>query len=64
MDAENSKAAENSEKNNIGAETSETEKSLNKFSVNLIKAIGIVGAVVGSAILIAFWYWLFSLLFK
>ncbi len=40
------------------------EKSLDKYSVWLIKVIGIVGVIMGFAILGAFWYWVFKMLFK
>ena len=49
-----------SKNNQVTAE----EKALNKFSVSLIKGVGIVGAIIGLLIIIAFWYWVFMKLYK
>jgi hypothetical protein len=40
------------------------QRDLDQFSVKLIKVIGAIGAIVGLAILIAFWYWVIKMLFK
>jgi hypothetical protein len=40
------------------------QRDLDRFSVKLIKVIGVIGAIVGFAILIAFWYWVIKMLFK
>lgn len=42
----------------------ELDKSLNKFSVSLIKIVGVIGVIIGLAIIIAFWYWVIKMLFK
>jgi hypothetical protein len=39
------------------------EKKLNDFSILLIKIVGIFGILLGMAILLAFWYWIFQWLF-
>ena len=44
-------------------EKDELDKSLDRFSVRLIKVIGIAGAVIGIIILVVFWYWLLKKLF-
>lgn len=40
------------------------EKSLDKYAYWLIKVIGVVGIIMGLAILGAFWYWVIKMLFK
>ena len=40
------------------------EKSLDKYSYWLIKVVGVVGIIMGLAILGAFWYWVIKMLFK
>lgn len=42
----------------------ELDKSLDNYSGWLIKAIGIIGALMGFIILGAFWYWVLKMLFK
>jgi hypothetical protein len=42
----------------------EIDKSLDKFSFSLIKVVGIIGVIIGFAIIIAFWYWVIKMLFK
>ena len=37
---------------------------LDKFSIGLIKVVGIMAVIIGFAILIAFWYWVIKMLFK
>ena len=39
------------------------QRDLDQFSVKLIKVIGAIGAIVGIAILIAFWYWVIKNIF-
>ena len=41
----------------------ELQKSLDRYSVKLIKVIGIIGAAMGLIILGVFWYWLLKKLF-
>ncbi|MFM7311428.1 MAG: hypothetical protein ACKOZY_12525 [Flavobacteriales bacterium] len=45
------------------AQDVELDKDLDRYSIKLIKVIGIVGAILGVAILVAFWYWVFTKLF-
>lgn len=40
------------------------EKSLDRYSIKLIKVIGIAGVIIGLIILGAFWYWALKMLFK
>lgn len=40
------------------------KKSLDKYSYWLIKVVGVVGIIMGLAILGAFWYWVIKMLFK
>jgi uncharacterized membrane protein YvbJ len=49
--------------NQTNGDTDE-EKALNKFSISLIKGVGIAGAIIGLLIIIAFWYWVFMKLYK
>lgn len=39
------------------------EKKLNDFSILLIKIVGVFAILLGMAILVVFWYWIFKLLF-
>jgi hypothetical protein len=39
-------------------------RQLDSFSIKLIKAVGIVGVILGLLILIAFWVWVIRWLFK
>lgn len=39
------------------------EKKLNDFSILLIKIVGVFAILLGMAILVGFWYWIFKLLF-
>lgn len=39
-------------------------KNLDIFSIRLIKVVGVVGAIIGIAILVAFWYWVMKMLYK
>lgn len=39
-------------------------KNLDIFSIKLIKVVGVVGAIIGIAILVAFWYWVIKMLYK
>lgn len=45
------------------AQENELQKSLDKYSVSMIKVVGIVGAIMGLIILGVFWYWVLSKLF-
>lgn len=40
------------------------EKSLNTFSLKLIKVFGVIMAIMGLCIIGAFWYWIFRYLFR
>jgi hypothetical protein len=46
------------------AHEQELQRSLDRYSVKLIKVIGVVGAALGLVILIAFWYWVMQKLFS
>jgi hypothetical protein len=39
-------------------------RDLDSYSVKLIKTVGIIGIIIGFAIVIAFWYWVFKMLYK
>lgn len=39
------------------------DHDLDVFGVKLIKWIGVIGAAIGLAILIAFWFWIFKKLY-
>jgi hypothetical protein len=40
------------------------QRDLDLFGVKLIKVVGVVGAALGLAIIIAFWYWVIMLLYS
>lgn len=40
------------------------DKQIDKFSVKLIKVVGVIGIVIGFLILIAFWVWVFKWLYS
>ena len=40
------------------------DKSLDKYSIWLIKVVGVVGVIMGLAILGSFWFWVMKMLFK
>jgi len=42
----------------------EIQRSLDRYSVKLIKVVGVVGVALGLVILIAFWYWVMGKLFS
>lgn len=44
--------------------TADLNKNLDIFSIKLIKVVGVVGAIIGIAILVAFWYWVIKMLYK
>ena len=44
--------------------TSDLNKNLDIFSIKLIKVVGVVGTIIGIAILVAFWYWVIKMLYK
>lgn len=44
--------------------TADLNKNLDIYSIKLIKVVGIVGTIIGIAILVAFWYWVIKMLFK
>jgi hypothetical protein len=44
--------------------TADLNKNLDIFSIKLIKVVGVVGAIIGIAILVAFWYWVMKMLYK
>jgi hypothetical protein len=39
-------------------------RDLDSYSVKLIKTVGVIGIIIGFAIVIAFWYWVFKMLYK
>lgn len=49
--------------NDREAQENELQKSLDRYSVRMIKVVGVVGAIMGLVILIVFWYWALSKLF-
>lgn len=44
--------------------TADLNKNLDIFSIKLIKVVGVVGSIIGIAILVAFWYWVIKMLYK
>ena len=44
--------------------TADLNKNLDIFSIKLIKVVGVVGSIIGIAILVAFWYWVMKMLYK
>jgi hypothetical protein len=44
--------------------TADLNKNLDIFSIKLIKVVGVVGTIIGIAILVAFWYWVMKMLYK
>lgn len=40
------------------------QQDLDRYSVRLIKVVGVVGAALGLAIIIAFWYWVMRMLYS
>ena len=44
--------------------TADLNKNLDIFSIKLIKVVGVVGTIIGIAILVAFWYWVIKMLYK
>ena len=44
--------------------TSDLNKNLDIFSIKLIKVVGVVGTIIGIAILVAFWFWVIKMLYK
>jgi hypothetical protein len=40
------------------------DHEIDRFGVKLIKGIGVFGVILGAIILVAFWYWLFRLLYN
>jgi hypothetical protein len=42
----------------------ELNRNLDRFSIKLIKIVGIAGAIIGIVILVAFWYWVIKMLYK
>ena len=40
------------------------DKSLDTYSIWLIKVVGVVGVILGLAILGSFWFWVMKMLFK
>lgn len=53
--------------NNPALKNSAESKSgddLDAYRTRLIKVVGIIGVVIGFAILIAFWFWVFKQLYK
>lgn len=44
--------------------TADLNKNLDVFSIKLIKVVGVIGTIIGIAILVAFWYWVIKMLYK
>jgi hypothetical protein len=40
------------------------DHEIDRFGMKLIKGIGVFGVILGALILVAFWYWLFRLLYN
>lgn len=40
------------------------DRELDRFSVKLIKVVGVFGILAGIVILVAFWYWVIKMLYK
>jgi uncharacterized membrane protein YvbJ len=53
----------NSRKNSRENDEDHLEKELNRFSISLIKIVGIAGVIIGLIILIVFWFWVLKKLF-
>jgi uncharacterized membrane protein YvbJ len=53
----------NSRKNSREHDQDQLEKELNRFSISLIKIVGIAGVIIGLIILIVFWFWVLKKLF-
>lgn len=49
--------------NDRETQENELQKSRDRYSVSMIKIVGIVGAIMGLVILGVFWYWVLSKLF-
>ncbi len=45
------------------AQENELQKSLDRYSVSMVKIVGIIGVITGLIILGVFWFWLLSKLF-
>ena len=39
-------------------------RDLDRFSIKLIKVVGVFGVLAGIIILVAFWYWVIKMLYK
>ncbi len=39
-------------------------RDLDRFSMKLIKVVGVFGLIIGIVILVAFWYWVIKMLYK
>lgn len=55
------KRRNNQRKDRLAEQETEMEMKLNKFSTRMIMVIGIIGAVIGLALIILFWTWIISL---
>jgi hypothetical protein len=42
------------------AHDAEMNRDLDRFSIKLIKVVGVFGILAGIVILVAFWYWVFT----
>jgi hypothetical protein len=42
----------------------ELNRNLDRFSMKIIKVVGVVGIAIGIVILVAFWYWVIKMLYK
>jgi hypothetical protein len=51
------------EKRNVQLESYDAQKldkKLDLFGIKLIKVIGVIGAIIGVIIIVAFWIWIFK----
>ncbi len=46
------------------AHDADLNRDLDRFSVKLIKVVGVFGILAGIVILVAFWYWVIKMLYK
>jgi hypothetical protein len=42
----------------------ELNRNLDRFSMKMIKVVGVFGLLAGIVILVAFWYWVIGMLYK
>jgi hypothetical protein len=64
MNTNDHNPAQNSTENANQEHQEKLNRDLDSFVVKLIKPVGIVGIIIGLAILIAFWVWVIHWLYK